>query len=103
MKSKLTLLTLAALFIGACTSGTYVTSSYTDDIYFNPADVPPPVAIEENVRAEREAAEKSAQRMIISDIQRNEEGSQTMNNYIFDGTEQDADALVYSMDQYDLY
>jgi hypothetical protein len=103
MKSRLTLLTLAALFAGACTTGTYVTSSYTDDIYFNPGDVPPPITIEEDVRADREATEKSAQRMIISDIQRNQEGSQTMNNYIFEGTEEDADALVYSMDQYDLY
>lgn len=41
--------------------------------------------------------------MIISDIKENEEGSQTMSNYIFDANERDADALVYSMDQYDLY
>lgn len=102
MKSRLTILTLAALFFGACTTGTYVSSSYTDDIYFNPGDVPPPIVIDETA-AERQAAEKSANRMIISDIRENEEGSQTMNNYIFDGTERDADALVYSMDQYDLY
>lgn len=102
MKSRLTILTLAALFLGACTSGTYVTSSYTDDIYFTPGDVPPPIVVEE-VLDGGEPAEKSAHRMIISDIQENEKGSQTMNNYIFDGTEEDADALVYSMDQYDLY
>lgn len=102
MKARLTLLTLAALFIGACTSGTYVTSSYTDDVYFNPGDVPPPISAEE-ILIEEETAEKSAHRMIISDIERNEEGSQTMNNYIFDGSEEDSDALVYSMDQYDLY
>ncbi|MDD4425732.1 MAG: hypothetical protein PHS40_07395, partial [Mariniphaga sp.] len=103
MKSKITILLMAALFLGACTSGTYVTNSYTDDIYFNPADVPPPIAAESLTQFKEEPVEKSAQRMIFSNIEENEEGSQTMSNYIFDGTERDADALAYSMDQYDMY
>lgn len=101
MKSRLTILMMAALFLGACSSGSYVTGYDNDDIYFNPANVPPPIDAE-NVTADTESRQKSANRMVISDIQENEEGSKTMNNYIFDATEQDADALVYSMDQYDL-
>ena len=58
MKSKFTILLVAALFTGACTSGTYVTSSYTDDIYFNPADVPPPIVAEGVPRQMEEPVEK---------------------------------------------
>jgi len=103
MKSGFAILTMATLFLGACTSGSYITSSYTDDIYFNPGSIPPPISMEKESVSKKEDAEKSARRMIISDIKENEEGSQTMSNYIFDATERDADALVYSMDQYDLY
>ena len=103
MKSRLTILAMTALFFGACSSGSYVTNPSTDDIYFNPNDVPPPIAEEEVTAEEMEAAKKSAHRMIISDINENEEGSQTMNNYIFDGTEEDAEALYYSMEEMETY
>ncbi len=105
MKSRLTLLAVIALFMSACTTGSYVSSNYTDDIYFNPSDVPPPISVDEEelVTQEEVAEEKSGERMIISKIEENEEGSQTMNNYIFEGTEEDADALSYSMDQMDMY
>src|SRR5690554_1946911 len=102
MKSRLTILMMAALFLGACTSGSYVTGYYSDDIYFNPADVPPPIEADETT-ANNKGGQKSANKMIISNIEENEEGSKTMNNYIFDATEKDADALVYSMDEYDLH
>ncbi|MFW5756523.1 MAG: hypothetical protein ACOCWK_07960, partial [Tangfeifania sp.] len=106
MKSRLTILAVIALFLGACTTGSYVSSTYTDDIYFNPGDVPPPITVEEEeemVAEEASPEEKSGRRMIISDIDENEEGSQTMNNYIFDGTEEDADAFTYGVDQADMY
>ncbi|MDD4109540.1 MAG: hypothetical protein PHH93_12550, partial [Prolixibacteraceae bacterium] len=103
MKSRLTILAMIALFAGACTSGAYVTR-YTDDIYFNPGDVPPPIVIEQDVMNQQEMiSEKSGQKMIISNIDENDEGSQTMNNYIFEGTERDAEALTYSMNQFDMY
>lgn len=46
MKSGFAILTMATLFLGACTSGSYITSSYTDDIYFNPGSIPPPISME---------------------------------------------------------
>ena len=54
MKSSLTYIGLLAILLSACTTGSYVTSSYTDDIYFNPGDVPPPITVE------KAAAEKPA-------------------------------------------
>ena len=103
MKSKLIILSMVALFAGACTSGTYITRNYTDDIYFNPKNVPPPIIMEEEPAEQEVVMEKSANRMIISNIEENEEGTQTMSNYIFEGSEEDADALTYAMDQFDMY
>ena len=93
MKSRLTILAGIALLFGACTTGSYVTSSYTDDIYFNPGDVAPPIVVEEYAEETTPAPTKSADRMIISQIEENEDGSNTMNNYIFDGNEDDVNAL----------
>src|SRR5690554_414796 len=102
MKSRLTILMMAALFLGACTSGSYVTGYYSDDIYFNPGDVPPPIAAESST-AKAKGDSKSDNKVIISNIQESEEGSKMMNNYIFGATDKDAKALTYSMDQYDMY
>ena len=86
MNSKLTFLAVIAFLFGACTTGSYVTSSYSDDIYFNPGDVPPPIFVEE-VITEEPVSEKSGERLILSHIEENDDGSNSMNNYIFDGTE----------------
>ena len=105
MKAKFTTIGIAALFLSACSTGSYVTSSYTDDIYFNPGDVPPPITAEvvgADQVADQLEKEKSGDKFIISQIGENEDGSNTMNNYIFDGTEDDADALRYNMDQMEL-
>jgi hypothetical protein len=37
MKTKLTFIAIVALMVGACTTGTYTTKTYDDDIYFSPA------------------------------------------------------------------
>ena len=98
MKSSLTYIGLLAIILSACSSGSYVTSSYTDDIYFDPGDVPPPIVVAES-SAVQPAPEKSGDKLIISQIEENEDGSNTMNNYIFEGTESDANALRYNMEQ----
>jgi len=50
MKAKFTYIALIALAISACTTGSYVTTTSTDDIYFNPADVPPPMTVTTTLR-----------------------------------------------------
>ncbi len=97
MKSRLILLGALAILFGACSTGSQITGSYPDDIYFNPADVPPPIVV-----VEEPAPEKSGEVLIISQIEKNDDGSNTMNNYIFDGTEEDADVLAYNIDQMEL-
>ena len=88
MKSRLTFLGLLAIILGACTTGGYVSGTYSDDIYFNPGEVPPPIAVEEAVA--QEPVQKSANTMIISNIEKNDDGSNTMNNYIFEGSEEES-------------
>ena len=104
MKSRIYLSVAIALAVSACTTGSYVTTGYVDDIYFNPGDVPPPVALEETPQQKENVGLKSADRLIIGEIKENEEGSKTMNNYIFDGRDASeyADAQLYNMEQMEL-
>ena len=41
MKSKFTYIGLLAILISACSTGGYVSSPYTDDIYYDPSDETP--------------------------------------------------------------
>ena len=41
MKTKLPYIAVVAILVSACTTGTQLTKTYDDDIYFSPADVPP--------------------------------------------------------------
>jgi len=88
MKSKITYLGLLAVLLSACITGSYVTSSYTDDIYFNPGDVPPPIVVETKT-VTIPVQQKSDSKIIVSEISETEEGANVMNNYVFDGVEND--------------
>lgn len=57
MKTKLTVIAIFATLISACTSGTYMTRAYDDDIYFSPADAPPVTVMND----EGQSQERSAQ------------------------------------------
>ena len=104
MKTNVYLTAAAALLLSACSTGSYVTTGYVDDIYFNPRDIPPPVMAEETIVNEEPARENAPDRLIISEITENEEGSKTMNNYIYDGKDANeyADAQLYNMQQMEL-
>ena len=103
MKTKNYLIPLLALALSACSTGKFVSTGYVDDIYFNPQDVPPPVVMEEPPQ-KAEVSGGSPDRVIISEITNNDEGSQTMNNYVFDGQDANryADAQRYNMEQMQL-
>jgi hypothetical protein len=108
MKTKLTVIAILATLVSACTTGTYMTRTYDDDIYFSPADVPP-VAIEEN---DAPAREKSAQinnndtrdkKIVLSQIDRNTDGTSTVNNYIYQPDNNgNPDNQNYNMDNQEL-
>ena len=104
MKSKIVIFSAFALIVSACSTGSFVTSSYVDDVYFTPGSVPPPVVVSKSEPQSKDLRTKSADRFIISEIQDNEEGSKTMNNYIFDGEDAGsyADAQLYNLDQMEL-
>ena len=108
MKTKLTVISILAILVSACTTGTYMTKAYDDDIYFSPADVPP-VAIVEN---EAPASEKSARisnndtrdkKIILSQMDRNADGTSSVNNYIYQPDNNgNPDNQSYNMDNQEL-
>jgi len=107
MKTKLTVIAILATLVSACTTGTYMTRAYDDDIYFSPGDVPPVAIVE--VEAPRE---KSAQmsnndtrdkKIVLSQIDRNADGTSSVNNYIYQPDEnENPDNQNYNMDDQEL-
>ena len=104
MKSKIIIFSALALIISACSTGSYVTTSWVDDIYFSPGDVPPPVLTDKTSQPQKDLRTKSADRVIVSEIRDNTEGSKTMNNYVFDGQDVGSysEAQLYNLDQMEL-
>lgn len=90
MKSQVTLLLALLLILGACSTGTHVTGTYEDDIYFSPGDIPPQIEIAaEQMETEGEEVSNVPDEVIISRLDTNEDGSKTLNNYIFKDENQD--------------
>ncbi len=84
MKSKFTYMGLMALVLSACGTGSYVTNSYTDDIYFNPSEVKPPIVVSET---KTPASTKSAGNInVINEIAEDENASEIAEDYITEGT-----------------
>ncbi len=103
MKTKLPVIAIFAFLVSACGTGTYMTKTYDDDIYFSPADVPP-VSLASNGVSEKsntdqvKAKEKDA---IISQIQENPDGTKTLTNNIYQ-SDNTGDDRVYNMDDQQL-
>ena len=98
------------LILGACSTGTYVTRSYDDDIYFTPGDKELP-AISNNSRSRAQnqiqsdnAATVEDQQIIISQPETYKDGSKGLNNYIFQNKSQSdyVQANMDALDEYDL-
>ena len=108
MKTKLTVIAILAILVSACTTGTYMTKAYDDDIYFSPADAPP-VSVMSNVD---QGKEKSAQirnndtkdkKIVVSQLDRNADGSSTLNNYIYQPNNNgNQDVQRYNLDNQEL-
>jgi len=100
-QKRLIIAVAIALGMGSCTTGSFLTSSNQDDIYFNPGDVPPPISIVDETPAPV-PQNKSGENMVISQMKGNEDGSKTLNNYVLNDNQNNADAQVYSMDPQNL-
>jgi hypothetical protein len=105
MKTKLTVISLAAILVTACTTGTRLTKTYDDDIYFSPSDVPPVAVVTEQAESNAKANnnDTKGRKIIMSQVERNADGSATVNNYIYqEDKKDDADYLSYNMDNQSL-
>lgn len=109
MKTKLTVIAVVAILASACTTGNYMTRTYDDDIYFAPGDVPPVTLIENQAPEMEKSARINTtdtrdQQIIMSQMDKNADGSNTVNNYIYepDQDNQNTDYQAYNMDNQDL-
>jgi len=108
MKTKLTVIAILATLVSACTTGTYMTRAYDDDIYFSPADVPP-VAIAPDAAPVREKSARTNnndtkdKKVVLSQIDRNADGTSSVNNYIYQPDNNgNPDNQSYNMDNQEL-
>ena len=109
MKTKLTVISLAAILVTACTTGTRLTKTYDDDIYFSPADAPPVTVVDNADQGQRKSAKMSNNdtkdnKIVMSQIDRNADGSSTVNNYIYqqDKNKTNQDYQSYQMTDQEL-
>ncbi len=106
MKTKLPYIAVVAILVSACTTGTYMTKTYDDDIYFSPADVPPVTMVQDNAEkpAGTNKSDAANQRIVMSQMEKNADGSSTLNNYVYQPDEetQNSDNQAYDMDQQEL-
>ncbi len=104
MKTKLPFVAIVAILVSACTTGTYMTKNYDDGIYFSPGDVPPVTAVQSPAPVQEKSAkinksDANDQKIILSQLDKNSDGSSTMNNFIYqpDQNSKNTDQQSYNM------
>ena len=107
MKTKLPVIAIAAFLFSACSTGSYVTRTYDDDIYFSPTDVPPVARVEnespDNTRpAGKDKSDARKQQVVLSQVQKNADGTKTLNNDIFESDDRNQNYQAYNLDNQDL-
>ena len=106
MKTKLIIISVVAIMVSACTTGTRLTKAYEDDIYFSPADVPPVAVTTEQSKAYARSGNNDTKdkKIVMSQIDRNGDGSATVNNYIYqqDKNNSNSDYQRYNMNNQEL-
>ncbi|MDP2337562.1 MAG: hypothetical protein Q8N05_14180 [Bacteroidota bacterium] len=109
MKTKLPVIAIVAIMVSACTTGTYMAKTYDDDIYFSPADVPPVAMVENEAPVKEKSAKMNNsdnrdQKVIISQMDKNADGSTAVNNYIYQPNQENrnSDNQAYNMDNEEL-
>jgi hypothetical protein len=84
-----------------------MTRAYDDDIYFSPADVPPVAMVHETPVQEKSAqignqVKPGDKRIVMSQLDKNQDGTLTMNNNIYQPETQNSDVQSYQMDDQEL-
>ena len=108
MKTKLTIIAILATLVSACTTGTYMTKAYDDDIYFSPSDVPPVSVMDNDVQARERSAQMrnndtKNDKIVISQTDRNADGTSSVNNFIYQpDNNSNQDYQRYDMDDQEL-
>lgn len=101
MKTNLLIIAIVATLVTACTTGTQMTRTYGDDIYFSPKDVPPVSAVQDDKSGKKDKPEVVSQRIVISEEQKNADGTRTQNNHIYQ-QDRNSNYQSYDMDDQNL-
>ena len=88
MKRNLIIVTMIALIASACSTSVQMSGKYVDDLYYWPGDTPPEVAgVEQsNIGSKKQ---KPDDLIIISEVGKDSNGTNTLNNYIYADDEPD--------------
>ena len=101
MKTKLLIIAVVSTLVSACTTGTHLARTYDDDIYFSPGDVPPVSMATDEGPAKASNSYAGNKRIVMSQKEKNSDGTSTRNNYIFQpgDSARSSDRQAYNMDQ----
>jgi hypothetical protein len=107
MKTKLPIIAIVAILFSACTTGTHLAKSYDDDIYFSPKDVAPVAVAESKTPAKEKStqqkkSEAQNQQVIISEINKNTDGSKVVTNSVYQTGADNSNQTGYDMNNQDL-
>jgi hypothetical protein len=97
MKTNLLIIAIVAILVSACTTGTQLTRTYDDDIYFSPGDVPPVTMASDDDQTKANNSDAKDRRVVISELEKNADGTITQRNHIYESDEEGSQA--YDMDQ----
>lgn len=107
MKTKLPIIAIVAILVSACTTGTHMAKSYDDDIYFSPGDVAPVAVAESKTPAKEKSAqqkksESQYQQVIISEMNKNSDGSNVVTNSVYQTDKNNPGQTGYDMNDQEL-
>ncbi len=89
MKRNLIILSLFALMTSACSSSLQISGGNIDDLYYWPGDNPPVYAGEELPNIGSDTKTSNEDLLIISEVEKGKDGTNTLNNYIYADDEPD--------------
>lgn len=89
MKRKLIIITLVALLASACSINLQPSGSYVDDLYYWPGDVTPALTASDMETLSGKKPQQNKELIVVSELKENQDGSSTLNNYIYADDEPD--------------
>ena len=104
MKTNLLIIAVVSILVSGCTTGTHMTKTYDDDIYFSPRDLPPVTMNPDEGSGKASKSDAGNQGIVMSQREKNADGTSTVNNNIYQpkDTNKNSDYQAYDMNHQNL-